>query len=67
MTIKTMSNKEITKESYQATAEEFARNVANLAPMASIEKFIKLLPLKLKSLILVVAQVEMQKYLQTRG
>lgn len=41
-------NKEITKESYQATAQQFARNVANLAPLGSIEKFIKLLPLKAK-------------------
>lgn len=39
-----MSNKEITKQSYQATAAEFARNVANLAPVESIEKFISLLP-----------------------
>lgn len=42
----TMSNKEITKASYQATANEFARNVADLVPMVSIEKFIKLLPPK---------------------
>lgn len=39
----TMLNKEITKESYQATAQQFAQNVANLAPIESIEKFIKLL------------------------
>jgi len=38
------SRKEITKESYQATAKEFAKNVANLAPIESIEKFISLLP-----------------------
>jgi hypothetical protein len=31
-----MSNKEHTKESYQATAKEFARNVTNLAPVESI-------------------------------
>jgi ubiquinone/menaquinone biosynthesis C-methylase UbiE len=39
-----MLNKEITKESYQTTAKEFARNVANMAPLESIEKFITLLP-----------------------
>ncbi|WED42590.1 class I SAM-dependent methyltransferase [Legionella cardiaca] len=48
MQIETMSNKEITKQSYQATAVEFANNVADLAPIASIEKFIKLLPPKAK-------------------
>lgn len=36
--------KQITKESYQATAQEFARHVHDLAPIGSIEKFIKLLP-----------------------
>ncbi|MGM9454096.1 class I SAM-dependent DNA methyltransferase [Legionella bozemanae] len=40
----TLSNKEITKASYEATAEVFAHNVAELAPLASIEKFIELLP-----------------------
>lgn len=39
-----MSYKAITKESYEATAEKFAGNVAELAPLASIEKFIRLLP-----------------------
>lgn len=38
------SNKEITKASYQATAQQFARNVADLAPLESIKQFIKLLP-----------------------
>ncbi|HDV5785653.1 TPA: methyltransferase domain-containing protein [Legionella pneumophila] len=48
MQIETMSNKEITQQSYQATADEFASNVADLAPIGSIEKFIKLLPPKAK-------------------
>ena len=43
-----MLNKEITKESYQSTAQEFARNVADLAPMGSIDQFKKLLPPKAK-------------------
>lgn len=43
-----LSNKEITKASYQLTAKEFAHKVANLAPMGSIDKFIKLLPSKAK-------------------
>lgn len=48
MQLETLPNKEITKQSYQATAAEFARNVANLAPVGSIEKFMKLLPPKAK-------------------
>lgn len=44
MHIATMSAKEITRESYQTTAQAFAHNVADLAPMKSIEKFIKFLP-----------------------
>ncbi len=48
MQTSTMPNKEITKESYQATAQQFAHNVANLAPIGSIEKFIKLLTPKAK-------------------
>src|SRR5688572_14703882 len=44
MQTSTMQNKEMTKQSYQATAQQFAQNVANLAPIESIEKFIKLLP-----------------------
>lgn len=40
--------KEATKASYQATANEFAQNVAELAPIGSIEKFISLLPTKAK-------------------
>lgn len=48
MQIEAISNKEITKESYQATAQEFADNVMDLAPVGSIEKFIKLLPPKAK-------------------
>ena len=39
-----MSNKEITQESYQATARQFAQNVADLAPIGSIEKLMQLLP-----------------------
>lgn len=35
---------EATKASYQATAQAFANNVADLAPLESIEKFITLLP-----------------------
>jgi SAM-dependent methyltransferase len=48
MQVFTTLNKEITKESYQATAQQFAQNVADLAPMGSIEKFIRLLPSKAK-------------------
>lgn len=40
--------KEATKNSYEATAEEFTRNIENLAPMQSIERFLKLLPAKPK-------------------
>ena len=36
--------KEITKTSYAATAEEYSQNVAMLAPLASIEYFLSLLP-----------------------
>jgi SAM-dependent methyltransferase len=46
--MQTANYKKITKESYQSTAEEFARNVDDLAPTGSIEKFIKLLPPKAK-------------------
>jgi len=42
------SNKEITRESYQAIAQEFAQNVADLAPIKSIEKFMTLLGPKAK-------------------
>jgi len=45
-----LMNKEITKASYEATAKEFACNVADLAPQQSIEKFINLLPPKAKIL-----------------
>ena len=38
------NNKEITKESYQATANEYTQNVVNLAPTGSIERFINFLP-----------------------
>lgn len=41
-----MSYKAVTKASYEATAEEFARNVADLAPMESIQRFVNLLPTK---------------------
>lgn len=43
-----MSDKLITKESYEATAEEFAHNVADLAPMESIQKFVSFLSAKAK-------------------
>jgi ubiquinone/menaquinone biosynthesis C-methylase UbiE len=43
-----MSYKEVTRKSYQETAEEFAHNVADLAPLESIERFIKFLPPKAK-------------------
>jgi SAM-dependent methyltransferase len=39
-----MSYKTATQKSYQSTANEFAANVADLAPVESIEKFIKLMP-----------------------
>lgn len=41
-----MSDKAITKDSYEATADQFAHNVADLAPIESIQRFIKLLPSK---------------------
>lgn len=41
-----MSYLEVTKESYEATAEEFAENVKDLAPVESIKKLIALLPPK---------------------
>lgn len=43
-----MSYKEITRESYEATAEAFALKVADLAPQESILRFVKLLPSKAK-------------------
>lgn len=46
MTTETALNKQITWESYQATAQQFSRNVADLAPTESMETFIKLLPPK---------------------
>lgn len=45
-----MSYKEITRNSYEATASAFAHNVADLAPVHSIERLIKLLPAKAKIL-----------------
>lgn len=42
--METLSEKEITKRSYQMTAQAFANSVADLAPIASIERFIKFLP-----------------------
>lgn len=39
-----MTYKKVTQKSYQGTAEAFARNVAEMAPIESIEKFIKFLP-----------------------
>jgi ubiquinone/menaquinone biosynthesis C-methylase UbiE len=39
-----LSNRETTKESYQATAKEYTDNVASLAPQESIKKFMTLLP-----------------------
>ena len=44
------SFKEITRQSYQATAQEFADNVAELAPLASINEFMSLLPTQPKIL-----------------
>lgn len=38
-----MSNKEITRLSYEATASAFADNVANLAPIESIEKLMSVM------------------------
>lgn len=43
-----MSYKNITRDSYQSTAQEYARNVADLAPRDSIDKFLKILPSKSK-------------------
>jgi SAM-dependent methyltransferase len=43
-----MIYKKVTQESYEATAEEFAQHVAELAPLPSIEKFIQMLPPKAK-------------------
>jgi len=43
-----MSDKYITQQSYEVTAQEYTRNVAGLAPIHSIEKFITLLPSKAK-------------------
>jgi SAM-dependent methyltransferase len=43
-----MSNKSITQQSYEATAQEFTHHVAELAPIDSIEKFIRLLPFNAK-------------------
>lgn len=48
MPVNSASYKETTKASYQATAKEFAQNVADLAPIGSIGKFIKLLPSEAK-------------------
>ncbi len=48
MSIQSMSNKEITRKSYQATSVEFAQKVADLAPIGSMEKFIAYLPCKPK-------------------
>lgn len=41
---KASSDKEITRQSYQSTAQEFADNVADLAPLESINKFMSFLP-----------------------
>jgi len=45
-----MDYKKITQLSYEATAHEFSRNVADLAPLASLQKFVRLLPPKAKIL-----------------
>ncbi len=45
-----MSYKKATQDSYEATAEAFAINTADLAPKESIEKFIHLLPPEAKIL-----------------
>lgn len=50
MDLKSMSYKETTQKSYEATAEAFAQNVAHLAPHESIEHFSKLLPINAKLL-----------------
>ncbi len=41
-----MNYKEITQQSYQATAQAYATNVQDLAPLESIHKFMTLLPAK---------------------
>lgn len=43
-----MSYKSITQKSYQATADEYARKVSELAPMESIQRFVEMLPPKAK-------------------
>ena len=43
-----ISNKEITHASYEATAQEFSHNVAELAPTGSINQLLQLLPSKAK-------------------
>lgn len=45
-----MSYKEVTKKSYNATAEKYAENVENLAPLQSMEKLLKHLPPKARLL-----------------
>lgn len=39
-----MLHKTISQKSYQTTAKEFAKNVADLAPLESIQQFVDLLP-----------------------
>ncbi len=41
-----MNPKDITRKSYEETAEEYASNVEDLAPFPSMEKFIQMLPPK---------------------
>lgn len=58
-----MSYKEITRESYEATAEAFTRYVEELTPLESIQKFITLLPPRAKVLDIGCGSAEMLKYL----
>ncbi len=43
-----LSDKEITNASYAASAEQFAQNVSELAPISSIDRFLALPPPKAK-------------------
>jgi|GEM_PF-5853252 len=63
--MQTVDYKKITQESYQSTAQEFARNVDDLAPTGSIEKFIKLLPPKARVIDIGCGTGRMQNYLPT--
>ncbi|MGQ3890019.1 hypothetical protein ACQUW5_13435 [Legionella sp. CNM-1927-20] len=58
--------KEITKASYEATAKEFAKNVAHLAPKHSIERLASLLPPGGTLIDIGWVQAEMQEFSQKR-